>query len=85
MSNQALEESFRRYVKNMLLVCKNHGYINRHPYGAREDYKYCPYCGSILLEPSIESQQLRTVSDPRPSRADEPQGEIRNKQGGKKE
>jgi len=61
MSNQALEESFRRYVKNMLLVCKNHGYINRHPYGAREDYKYCPYCGSILLEPSIESQQLGTA------------------------
>jgi len=56
MSEIDFDKSFLKYRENMLLYCRTHGYISKHPYGAQEDFKYCPYCGSLLLSPETADE-----------------------------
>ena len=45
----------------MLMVCRTHGYISKHPYGAQQDFTHCPYCGSVLLEPIFDSSEEKKI------------------------
>lgn len=55
------DEYFKKYAKMMLMVCRTHGYISKHPYGAQQDFTHCPYCGSVLLEPIFDSSEEKKI------------------------